>query len=669
MLGLYGQRSMAVGGLLLAVAGCQSPQTQCGVHQQYDPALRRCLGICGTPGEPASAQCFDVDSGMIRESGVGPVMDTDASDGSVNPSPDASDGAMDAASDADADAMVGDSNPCGAGREMAGGRCDIRVPRALAPLSTARVSSRTPRLKWALPEGVSMAHVEVCADRVCARLLAEGDAASEWTVPSELPTGVVFWRVRGVMGAERSVRTSPTWWLWVPARSAPAGVQTSWGSSPDLNGDGMGDLVAGESVDTGCGAGCVDQVAISLSADGRLDPTRTTRVLPGTAAESGFGSALATTDVNGDGFADLVVGEPSTNGAAPLFYGSARVYVSNNSAALNESLRVDGTVDGETLGALVAGLGDVNGDGFGDVAISAFGASAGGMTLAGEVRVYFGSASGVSATSVQVLSRGVARRVFGFGLNSVGDVNGDGFADMVVSDVGSAAMPRSPAQAFLYLGSRAGFAAMPAQTWTDMDAGTTFGVGGGGGDFNGDGYADVWLNNIFVKGVDTGQSRIDVYYGGPSGPGATPSLTIRGTVRDLLNADVYLSGLGTGGVAVDVNGDGFDDLIAQSEVRVGGALTAPLRIFSGAAAGLSPMRAELLPSIEAPFVNENYRVALLRDSDEDARPDLVIVRAVSTGERSRVVVVPNSTSGFDSTRRTERVPVMGRSLSAVLSGW
>lgn len=660
---MRGRRSVAVGGLMLAAVGCQSPQNPCRLNQRYDPALRMCLGFCGTPEEPSSAQCIDVDSGMIRESGVGP----DASDGSVTPSLDASDGAMDVTSDADAGGA--DSDPCGAGREMAGARCDIRVPRAVAPLSTARVSSRTPRLKWALPEGVSMAHVEVCADRVCARLLAEGDAATEWTVPSELPTGVVFWRVRGVLGAERSVRTSPTWWLWVPARSAPAGVQTSWGSSPDLNGDGMGDLVVGEGVDTGCGASCVDQVAISLSSDGRLDPARTTRVLSGTAAESGFGSALATTDINGDGFGDLVVGEPRRNGTAPVFYGSARVYVSNSSAVLSESLRVDGTVDGESAGALVAGLGDVNGDGFGDIAISAFGASPGGMTLAGEVRVYFGSATGVSETNRQVLSRGVARRAFGFGLNAVGDVNGDGFADMVVADVGSAGMPRTPAQAFLYLGSRAGFAATPAQTWSDMDSGTSFGVGGGAGDFNGDGYADVWLNNTFVKGVDSGQSRIDLFYGGPSGPGATPSLTIRGTVPDLMNADIYQSGLGTGGVALDANGDGFDELIAQSEVRVGGSLTAPLRIFTGSAAGLSSTRAELLSSIEAPFVNENYRVALLRDSNEDARPDLAIVRAVSTGERSRVVVVRNSTSGFDSTMRTERVPVMGRSLLAVLSGW
>jgi uncharacterized protein YceK len=72
------------------------------------------------------------------------------------------------------------------------------APRPIAPLTTARVTSRRPTLRWALAPGTDGADIELCADRVCTRPLARftttGDSVR---VPSELPTGVVFWRMRG----------------------------------------------------------------------------------------------------------------------------------------------------------------------------------------------------------------------------------------------------------------------------------------------------------------------------------------------------------------------------------------------------------------------------------------------------------------------------------------
>src|SRR5207302_10115063 len=62
----------------------------------------------------------------------------------------------------------------------------IKVPRPIAPLSTARTTSQRPTLKWSLPTGVDGAHVEVCADRACSTVQATFDAIRSEEHTSEL---------------------------------------------------------------------------------------------------------------------------------------------------------------------------------------------------------------------------------------------------------------------------------------------------------------------------------------------------------------------------------------------------------------------------------------------------------------------------------------------------
>ncbi|MBL8680033.1 MAG: FG-GAP repeat protein [Myxococcales bacterium] len=623
----------------------------CMPNETLDPRARGCVPNCGTPEAPISRDCFDQDSGMIREGGVA----ADAREAGPTDASDAGD-VVDA-SESDADATAGDADPCGPGREMVGGECDVKVPRAIAPLSTARVTSRTPRLKWVLPAGVTSAHVEVCADRLCARLLAEGDASNEWMPPSELPSGVAFWRVRGVVGGARSVRTSPTWWMWVPARSAAGGVQSSWGSVPDVNGDGLGDVVAcqadeGASCDAGTCANWRCIVAPAAPGVG-VDLDRPSQTITARTRSSGFGSSLATTDVNGDGLADVVIGEPFFDGAEPEFRGAFHVYLGARDAVLREHFSVNGSGAADLLGTSVVGIGDVNADGFGDVAVSAIGAAPGGATVAGQVAIYFGAADGLSRSRVQLVQRGEARRGFGWGLHAVGDVNGDNIADLVIADSGSASATRSPANAFLYLGSARGLQSMPTRTWTDGDATTTFGVGGGGADFNNDGYADVWLNNIFLKGDDTGVSRIDVMNGGPSGPGTMPSATIRGTASAARPFERYESGLGIGGNVADVNRDGFDDLVARVQVSSGTTDELNLRLFRGSASGIQSMPSPVLSSLGSPFVSETVDFAVLGDVSGDGIADFAAIRAVEMAP-NRVAIVYGTSTEIESSIRAQR---------------
>src|ERR1700722_13969651 len=123
---------------------------------------------------------------------------------------------------------------------------DVATPRPIAPVSVSFLTSRRPTFRWQLPQGVDGARVDVCADRSCARRVSTFDAkGSAGVPPDDLPVGVVFWRLRGTLSGAVGMATGPTWELVVPPQSVP--VSTAWGAMLDANGDGLGDVVVGDS--------------------------------------------------------------------------------------------------------------------------------------------------------------------------------------------------------------------------------------------------------------------------------------------------------------------------------------------------------------------------------------------------------------------------------------
>jgi hypothetical protein len=202
------------------------------------------------------------------------------------------------------------------------------------------------------------------------------------------------------------------------------------------------------------------------------------------------------------------------------------------------------------FGVSVAPAGDVNGDGYDDVIVGAsMGQSPSGTT--GRAYVYFGGPA-PDAVADLTLSGDHADDRFGASVAPAGDMNGDGFADMIVGAPGNDAAGTDAGSAYVFLGGQASDAI--ADIVLTGEAGDHFGLSvASARDMNGDGYSDVVIGAPISSAAGTLSGRAYVYLGGPT-PDANADLVLTGF------GDYYWFGNAVAS-AGDVNGDGFADLI------------------------------------------------------------------------------------------------------------
>lgn len=512
------------------------------------------------------------DAGDTGSSNTG-VSSPDAGDSS--PQSSNQDAGAPAGTDTDAG---GSAEPtCDADRTRVSGVClPVPAPRLVAPLSTSRVTSRRPTLHWELDENSEGAHIELCRDRACESIIVAFDADGDRGVPPlDLPPGVVFWRAYGRQGSATGLNPTFTWQFNVGARTAA--VDSSWGTAPDFNGDGYADIVFNGHMYLGNATG-VPSSPVTI-----LDPNPNNTYFADLMASAG--------DVNGDGYADLIVdGGYSPTGGTPQSF--VYVYLGGSEGILTYPAQTLEVSTEMVSPSTLAGVGDTNGDGYADVVVSDF--------AGGHARLYFGGPSGLSSglsTPLNALD-GTARS-FGRSVLGAGDVNGDGFADILATNGGAAA------EAYIYLGSATAPGGSSITLQGPTTPGTEFGRSASGvDDMNGDGYADVLIGEDF-------QNHAYIYFGGASGPAPAASV-------DLLSPDsgTALFGFGVSGLG-DTNGDGFADAV------VGTDQTGRVYVYLGGENGIGPA-----PSVTPTRPSDNpyfgFPVTGVGDIDGDGFEDLLV---------------------------------------------
>ena len=351
-------------------------------------------------------------------------------------------------------------------------------------------------------------------------------------------------------------------------------------ASGDINGDGYDDIIIGAPVADPGGRSSAGETYVIFGCSFPSPPyildlnSRPADItVYGDDAHDFFGHAIASGDINNDGYDDIIIGAPwadppggTNSGETYVIFGSSSPPSTIDLSTESADITIYG--DSYATGDAVAS-GDVNGEGFGDIIISSPHADPGGRTAAGETYVIFGSSNppptiDLSTESADITIYGDdAYDESGQAVGS-GDVNGDGYDDIIIGAMWAdyagetyvifADSFRSPPYTIDLSTQSADI------TIYGDDAGDCIGQAVASGDVNGDGYHDIIISACGASPYGrllAGETY--VIFGSSSPPPiidldkVSADITIYGDDADDMSGYALASG--------DVNGDGYDDVI------------------------------------------------------------------------------------------------------------
>ena len=327
----------------------------------------------------------------------------------------------------------------------------------------------------------------------------------------------------------------------------------------DVNGDGYGDIVVG-APQHDANASIADSGAAYLFLGGPDGPEQEPSwIFEAQQAGASFGHSVAGAgDVNNDGRNDVIIGAPRWDegevdeGRLFLFLGIA------TGLGSNAAWTIDSDQVGSQLGFSVAGAGDVNNDGLDDVIA---GAPRYDNSFADEgiALVWLGVPTGDLGTPpAWVAFGGADAAAFGSSVASAGDVDSDGFDDVIVGAPRETVTESSEGTARVYRGQVGGPDVNPVWTTVGGQAGAQYGQAvAGAGDVDGDGHDDVLVGAFSFDEPETDEGAVFLFHGLTSGAGSVS--TIEAWKRDGAQTGAFFGVSVAGAGRVDT--DGRDDII------------------------------------------------------------------------------------------------------------
>jgi hypothetical protein len=399
----------------------------------------------------------------------------------------------------------------------------------------------------------------------------------------------------------------------------------------DVNGDGLHDFIVGApSIDNPSNPTLNDAEGgafVYLGTTGTFNNTPSWTSYGGQSADSMGHSVAGAGDVNGDGYSDIIIGSPyydqggfTDNGRVDIYLGSI------TGLSLVPSWTTYGTANNQQYGSSVACAGDVNLDSYSDIIIGAKNYSdlSGTQNGEGAIYVYHGQNSGPTTTPSTVIEGNQAGAQFGFSIACAGDVNGDGFNDVVVGAPKYNNGTVGQGRVTIYHGSPFGITSANQTLYgATINPNANFGYCvASAGDINGDAFSDIIIGSPFYNQTNIGEGRADVFNGSVTGTSASSSWFVRSAANNF-NLGFSVASAG------DVNSDGYSDIIVSQPGDSKGRINS----YHGSSTGLGATRAWTTTggaSTGGTAAKMGYSIAAIGDMNGDGFGDIVTGSPVYT---------------------------------------
>ncbi len=418
-------------------------------------------------------------------------------------------------------------------------------------------------------------------------------------------------------------------------------------SAGDVNGDGINDIIIGADSNDEGGSGAGQTYLIFGKPSGWTMDTAISAAsasfIGENAGDNSGRSVASAGDVNGDGLDDLLIGamyyddgSNSSAGKTYLLLGKTTGWASDTNLLTADASFI-GEAGGDCSGVWVAPAGDVNNDGLDDFLIGAYLNDTNG-TNAGKVYLIFGKETGwTSNVNLSAADASFVGQAAGDGagkaVSSAGDVNGDGFSDIIIGATGNDEYAGNAGQTYLILGKESGWATNVSLSNSDASFHGEVSMDGSGnsvasaGDVNGNGFDDILIGADENDGGGNRAGKTYLIFGKETGWAMDVSLS---------NADASFLGESEGdhlgssvASAGDVNRDGLDDILFGASWK--SQYSGKAYLILGKATGW--VQDTDLSTADASFLGEGtydyagFAVASAGDVNDDGADDILISAA------------------------------------------